>query len=175
MRPVTYERIREVLDYDPETGILVWKVSPDRRPQWIGEFAGKVAGYLNRAGYITVSIDDHPQLAHRMIWLWMTGALPKVTIDHSNGIRSDNRWCNIREATRSENSHNGRLPLDNTSGYVGVSFHKSYGKYRAQIMAKGKRYWLGAFDTPEEAYAAYLAAKTKLHPFQPIPRYEVAQ
>jgi hypothetical protein len=91
-------------------------------------------------------------------------------IDHINGVSSDNRICNLREATISENGQNRKRGKNNTSGFTGVSWHKSKNKWCSQIRVNGDLIALGSFDTPQEANDAYLLAKSKLHPFNPIPR-----
>lgn len=174
--------LRECFDCIPSTGALTWRVRPlnhfTNEHGWItfnAQQAGKSAGTLNPIGYRQIKLTfagiKCSTLAHRIVWALATGAWPKAEIDHINGIRSDNRITNLREATRSENSHNlSKLPT-NTSGFPGVSWHKHpHNKWRASIRIRNRPIFLGQFNTPEEAYAAYLEAKRRLHPANPTPR-----
>jgi hypothetical protein len=93
----------------------------------------------------------------------MTGEWPKKSdVDHINGVKSDNRWCNLREATRAENTSNTQIRITNTSGYKGVGWHKHHKKWSAQIRVDGYLYYLGLFDTPEEAAAMFEGAAKML-------------
>jgi hypothetical protein len=155
--PITADRLRELLDYNPETGAFVWKKS--RRCIK----AGSSAGTLNSLGYIAIKVDGRLYRAHRLAWLWMTGTVSPKEIDHANRVRSDNRFCNLREATSAQNKHNASLRSNNTSGMKGVSYCKDRGKYVAQICVDGMHKNLGRFPTPEEAAAKYRAAADRLH------------
>src|SRR6478672_6605304 len=96
------ERIRELLNYEPETGLLTWKVSR------CGARAESVAGSVNSIGYIQVMIDRRQCLGHRLAWLHTYGSYLTGNIDHKNGIRSDNRLSNMRECTPTQNNGNMR-------------------------------------------------------------------
>ena len=153
---LTAERLREVLSYDPETGVFTWFAA-----RGSGK-VGSVAGCLAKDGYRVIRIDRQRYLASRLVWLYTTGSWPKFEIDHKNGIRDDDRWVNLRDVTRSENQQNLRRALSNsTTGFLGVSRHQ--GNFQAQIRLDGKSRYLGTFSTPEEAHAAYLNAKRGLH------------
>jgi hypothetical protein len=142
---LTALRARELLRYEPETGIL-------RRTD-----SDKIAGGLNKyLGYIYVSIDNVRYLAHRVIWLIVTGAWPEADVDHINGIRHDNRWINLRAATRAQNLQNSRRHSNSRSGFKGVVPNGS--GWLAQIYVAGKNRCLGTFRTPEAAHAAYCTA-----------------
>ena len=97
----------------------------------------------------------------------MTGSFPKDEIDHINHNRLDNKWSNLRKASRKENMQNYKKPATNTSGYMGVCWHKNAKKWIASIRINNKRIHLGSFNTAEEGYNAYLNAKEKYHLFQP--------
>lgn len=144
---ITAQELRERLDYDPVSGVFRWKTSASNRIR-----VGSTAGCINTIGYCQIYIGSKPYLAHRLAWLHVFGAWPDGVIDHINGNRSDNRICNLREATRAQNNANARVRSDNTSGLKGVS--PLHGRWAAQ--AGGV--YLGLFDTPEEAHAAYVAA-----------------
>jgi HNH endonuclease len=154
---LTAERMRELLDYDVETGVFVWKVDRSRTK------CGAVAGVLNDKGYRLIGVDDHVYLAHRLAWLHVYGCWPPVEIDHINGFRSDNRLSNLREATRSENRINAKRKNTNTSGFKGVWRPAGRRKWYANIQIKNSRVYLGSFNTREEAYAAYCVAAAELH------------
>lgn len=154
---LTAERLREVLDYDPETGIFTWSLTPRS-----GITAGGVAGTPNALGYIVIRIDRGRYQAHRLAWLYVTGVWPTAEIDHKNCTSNDNRFANLREAGRSQNIANSRRRSDNTSGFKGVTFHKASGKWHAKIWKDQKEISLRYYNTPEEAHAAYVAAATQL-------------
>jgi hypothetical protein len=154
---LTTERLREVLAYNPETGILTWikKTSPSVRIQ-----IGNVAGSPNVRGYPQISIDGVLYGAHRLAFLFMLGRWPVDQVDHINLIRDDNRWRNLREATRAENRRNIRTLRNNTSGFKGVS-KQTHGGWQARITIDGHLKHLGTFVSPEEAHTAYYRAATK--------------
>lgn len=144
---LTYERAHEVLTYDPATGELRWKIA---RP---GRRAGTVAGTLTPIGYVRVEIDYVIYPAHRVIWLMETGAWPSELIDHKNGIRNDNRWRNLREATYSENARHRRRAKNNRSGVPGVSWSTRRRKWAADIWINGRNRHLGHFECIADAAA----------------------
>ncbi|ATS39292.1 MULTISPECIES: HNH endonuclease signature motif containing protein [Xanthomonas] len=164
---ITYEEAIKLLSYEPETGQLRWKMS---RPK---AKAGSVAGSIKGNGYVQVRVVGKMYLAHRLAWLLTHGAWPKAQIDHMNGIRHDNRLANLRECTNAQNQQNLGLLRHNTSGCIGASWRAQKGKWRANIRAHGKVRHLGYFSTPEQAHAAYIAAKAQLHEFQPVPRDKI--
>jgi hypothetical protein len=142
---LTVERLTELLRYNPETGVFTRQVN------------GEIAGCVNVIhGYQMVGLDGREYRAHRLVWLWQTGAWPKETIDHINGNRADNRWCNLREATKSQNATNSGKHRDNTSGYKGVHLHKPTGKWKAEIMKNGKQKHLGLYPSAELAHIVYM-------------------
>lgn len=145
------ELFRSAIEYFPETGLFVWKVSPGRKVP-----AGSMAGSISHWGYWVIRYRGRLYRAHRVAWLLMTGNWPAKDIDHRNGDRSDNRWNNLREATRAQNAANrivrGKYPK-------GVTLHRC-GKFQAQIKKNGKKHYLGLFHTAEGAATAYaIAAK----------------
>lgn len=163
---LTADKARSLLDYDPDTGLLRWKrPRGSSRPGW-------TAGTEGPRGYKTIGVCRKRYLVHRMAWLMMTGQWPRDQVDHINGCRSDNRWVNLREATNGQNQQNAILRRTNKSGFRGVDWYKRDNRWRAQITHKGVSKTLGYFDRPEDAHAAYLAARAKLSNFQPRPREE---
>lgn len=158
---ITQEKLKEALSYNPRTGIFTHRdsVTPHANSRW----AGRIAGSKTAHGYVMLNIRGKPMFAHRAAWLYMTGKVPVADIDHRNGIRDDNSWDNLREATRKENLQNQRAASKNSiSGYLGVSPKR--GKFTARIMINRKVQRLGTFDTAEQAHTAYVKAKRKLHP-----------
>jgi hypothetical protein len=151
---LTQARLREVLDYDPETGIFRWRIQTSNRGR-----VGHIAGRISDQDYWLIGIDGALYRAHRLAWLYITGEWPRE-VDHINGSRDDNRWCNLREATRSENNANSRRGRNNTSGYKGV-WRAASGRWTACITVNYRQIHLGRFDAPEEAHAAYCAAADK--------------
>lgn len=147
---LTHARLKELLEYDPSTGVFKWIAQRGRSK------AGDVAGADHHSGYWRIRIDGILHNAHRLAWLYMTGAWPEHDIDHINNIKSDNRFANLRKATRSQNIANRAVPHPNPTGFKGVRFNGA--SYTASITVKRKARFLGAFDTPEEASAAFSRA-----------------
>jgi hypothetical protein len=142
---LTLERLREVLVYNPETGLLTWRIKANKRFE-----AGRIAGHLNkRWGYIEVRIDGQSYRGHRLAWMLMTGQPWPKEIDHINCDASDNRWSNLRAATRSQNNANRKTYAK--SGFKGVVKHVDGKKWCAFISGE----YLGIYETPEQAHAAY--------------------
>lgn len=155
MTALTQSRLRELLSYDPETGEWAWRVKVGvaggvRNP-------GDKATYLNGNGQVRMSVDGAKYLASRMAWLYMTGELVKE-IDHRDLNPANNRWKNLRAATRSQNSANTRARSNNKLGVKGVCWDKKQQKFQANITLNGKQRGLGRFDSLDEARAAYAAA-----------------
>ena len=142
--------------YDPATGFIFSRL-------------GRRVGARDEEGYVRVAFKFSGKLvkfrAHRLAWLAMRGEWPLLDIDHINGDRQDNRWQNLREASRATNAENQRKAKRGTiSGLLGVSFAKDTGRWAAQIQVQGKNKNLGRrFPTAEAAHAAYLQAKRQLH------------
>jgi hypothetical protein len=151
---LTAERLREILHYDPATGVFTWLAPVGNRA------CGAPAGRLSH-GYIGIQIGGKRYLAHRLAWLYVTGEWPSDQVDHINLDRSDNRWCNLRPAGQSQNMGNTRVYCNNTSGFKGVSWEKGRRKWDARVLVKGKNIHLGYFDAPHLAYAAYCLAARK--------------
>ena len=153
---LSQSRLREVLSYEPETGHFRWRVKLSSKSK-----IGSLAGCVNDDGYVLIRIDGLRHRAHRLAFLYMTGVWPRETVDHINRETSDNRWQNLRAATRSENLWNARAHRDNRTGLKGVSFHR--GRWVAQIAKNGTHKWLGTFDNAISAHRAYAAAATAMH------------
>lgn len=151
-------RLRELLEYNPDTGVFTSLVKRAHTP------IGKTLGTRHIEGYVWMGIEGSSYLAHRLAWLYMTGAWPPAGIDHRNGNRADNRWENLRPATSAENAQNQSRPQKNNP-YLGVCWEPSCNKWKARIRVNGVEKYLGVFATAEEARDAYLAAKKEIHPF----------
>lgn len=152
--------IRRLLSYDPETGIFTWKVKRRGRPYgWMP--AGTVAGSIYSDGYRLITINGERYKASRLAFVLMYGRWPREEVDHRNGIRDDDRWSNLRRATRVQNQGN-RIPQSNNRlGLKGVCYEADRKKYKAYIEMNGRSVNLGRFDTAKEAQAAYAAAAEK--------------
>lgn len=160
---VTQSQLQELLDYDPETGVLTWKVNGKGARK-----AGNRAGGYRPDGYRSISIGGKRYLEHRVIWLYVTGSFPREHTDHANGDQGDNRFCNLREATHAENMRNRRGHRNSKTGLKGT--RALNGKWVSQISRNGRYKHLGTFDTPELAHAAYIAAAQQAHGefFRPV-------
>jgi len=164
--PLDQATLKSILHYEPRTGVWTWRERPDVRPQWNGRFAGKRAGYARQATgggmYWSIRIFDWPFHSSRLAWLYMTGQWPAELVDHKNLDGLDDRWENLREATKSQNAANTEISKRNTTGFKGVSFCKKAKRYRATIRDGSRQRWLGYYDTAEAAHAAYCAAAIEI-------------
>lgn len=154
--PLTPERARELLAYNPESGALTWRNPPPGRKR------GALAGTDSR-GYAQVQLDQIFYKAHRLAWLIQTGEWPRHQIDHINGIRRDNRWCNLRDATPAENARNKRSSRRNKSGFRGVSWNRHRQKWDAAIGWNGRTIHVGCFANFDEACTARLRVERELY------------
>ena len=154
---LTANRVREVLNYTPETGIFTWGLSIGRA------MAGSVAGGIHHSGYRDITINRRKYKAHRLAWLYIYGAWPLGEIDHINSLSDDNRIANLRIVTRSQNMQNQRRARkDNKVGMLGVRIIR--GRFVAYIGIGNKKYkHIGSYPSIIEAHNAYVSAKRKLH------------
>lgn len=159
---ITQPQLREILNYDAETGIFTWWLSRSNRVK-PGDKAGTAAGH----GYLVIRVLGVKHYAHRLAWLYQYGAFPDEYIDHVNGNRADNRIANLREATQAENFQNlKRAKRVNKCGYLGVyKIKQADNRWEASIKLNRERFYLGLHGSAEEAHAAYVKAKRELHPF----------
>lgn len=156
-RTLTIERLKDVVSYDPETGHFTWL----RRIAKIVKPGGQ-AGSPHRTGYRYLQIDGERIAEHRLAYFYMIGEWPQE-VDHRNLDKTDNRWNNLRAASISNNRWNRTIQSNNTSGYKGVSYHKTYRRWTAYIGYRGSVISLGRFGTAESAAAAYAEAADRLH------------
>jgi len=159
---ITAAFLRSVLHYDPLTGEFTWRERTDVRPQWNARYAGKTAGYQwcpsgSRVTYRSIRILDWPFMGHRLAWLYMTGEWPANDVDHRDGDGLNNRWANLRAATKTQNGANRGPTKRNKTGFKGVS-RLPDGRYRATIQIDGRWRQIGVFATAEEAGIAYAVA-----------------
>lgn len=160
MSDITAAEVRELLDYEPDTGIFTWKVSRGRSP------VGAPAGTKHSRGYVVIKINKKDYLAHKLVWLIHTGKMPTSEIDHINGITSDNRFSNLRDVSHRENLRNTSLHRSNKSGCCGVRFLAARGHWIAEITNFNSAIYLGSFKSMDEAKQARKTAEALLgyHP-----------
>jgi len=154
---LTQDEIKSLLSYDPESGLFVWKKS------YHTSRIGQIAGHVDGEGYIRIGISAKAYVAHRLAWVYMTGRWPEAEIDHINAVKADNRWANLREASRWENSGNTPTAKNNSSGFKGIYWHSGRQKWYAAIRYYKKKIHLGSFDTVQDAANAYAKASHELY------------
>ena len=155
---LTAQRLRELLHYDPETGVFTWRVTASYR-----RIAGSVAGGQKTSkGYLRVGIDREVYMAHRLVWFHVHGRWPSSDVDHINGVRSDNRLSNLRDVSRSVNLQNRRAS-SKPGRLLGTAWVESRQCWHANIKKNGQVKFLGAFQTEGDAHEAYLAEKRRIH------------
>ena len=155
---LTQAKLKELLHYEPETGVFTWIESTSSRIK-----IGDIAGNKGVDGYIDIRIYGKLLRAHRLAYLYMTGEWPANHVDHINGIKHCNIWTNLRECTQSQNLLNIGMRKNNKSGFKGVSWGNRDKKWRAQAQLNGKHFSLGSYCSPELASEAYQAFATEHH------------
>ncbi len=149
---LTVERLKEVLSYDPISGVFIRLTKAAARTK-----IGEVAGGLDEKGYIRIRVDGERHRAHRLAWLYIAGEWPVPECDHRNLIKSDNRWDNLRQATKSQNM--GNRPA--ASVFKGTYWHARSQKWRAAISIDNKKVSLGDFKCRAAAHLAYVVAANR--------------
>jgi hypothetical protein len=161
------EYLHQCFSYDANDGTLTWQHRPcmhfateTEYKRWNATWPRKPAGTIAGSGHIYIKINKTLFAAHRIIWKMMTGEDPPSELDHKNRDRTDNRWANLRQATREENARNKTRYQNNTSGFKGVRVtHLTYPHpYQARIRVNGNLIHLGSFRTAQEAQKTYAAA-----------------
>lgn len=157
----TQDRLREVLDYNRDTGLFTWKKSTRR----IGNLVGSIAGTVRGAGYIYIGVDAFGQFAaHRLAWVWCFGDIPcGIEVDHIDGNPANNAIANLRLATSTEQKRNKGVQRNNRSGLKGAFYHacRKGKKWRSQIKVGLNLVFLGYHETAEQAHQSYLAAANR--------------
>lgn len=152
--------VAECLSLNPASGTLTWRSRPEHhfktpraRNTWNSRYAGSEAG--TRARCVSVNLGGSIHKAHRLAWLLFYGSWPEGAVDHIDGNPCNNAIANLRLATNQQNQFNRGPSRNNTSGYKGVCWDKPRGLWRAQIVVDRKSVFLGHYDAPEQAAAAY--------------------
>ena len=157
MQTITQEYVRTVLNYDQDTGVFTWLTTLSNRA-----CAGREAGSIKSNGYLSICINKRLFHAHRLAFLYMEGSMPIADTDHINGIRNDNRWCNLRRVSHAENCRNMGRKRINSSGVTGVHWHRGASKWAAEIKISGRSQYLGLFKEISQAIDARKSAEERL-------------
>lgn len=154
---INADYVRSILRYDPETGLIHWLTTgTGRKPSLI-------AGSRQASGYWVTGIKNRIYKNHQLALLLATGRWPEHDVDHINGVKEDNRLCNLREVDHQINTQNRlKAHSNNVSGLLGA--HKRKQRFIARILVNGTPHYLGTYQTAEEAHEAYINAKRSLHP-----------
>lgn len=163
---LTQDLLKAHIEYDPDTGLFRRLRRLHRRPAVRPSLKAEKwhAGCPNNCGHLRVWVLGNIHQAHRLAWLYMTGAWPTREIDHINCIQSDNRFENLRDVTHSVNNQNRKEAIKTKKSCKLLGAYRSGQRWMAMIMLNRKQTYLGAFDTAEEAHAAYVGAKRVMHP-----------
>ena len=163
--------LREMLDYNPDTGDFRWRERPLSHfashkiwRRWNTVTAGRPAGWVTAFGYLRIRLNDGrgSMTAHRVAWSMTHDGDEPDMIDHIDGDKLNNRIANLRAATRGDNLANSRLRADNTTGAKGIT-KRPCGTWQVRISRKGRRYHIGSFATLAEAVAMRREAAERLH------------
>ena len=156
LQKITQRKLKELLDYDPLTGLFTCKVkrSPRAMP-------GTIAGGKDSDGYISICICGAKQKAHRLAFLWMEGYFPENDVDHIDRNPSNNKWENLREVSRQCNLRNCEIGSNNRSGVTGVSYAKRDKTWKACVKISYKNIYLGSFVKKYDAVKARWEAEIK--------------
>ena len=151
---ITQNRLKQILDYDPDTGKFTWLIKKTGIKR-------REAGHTRTDGQVTIGINGANYRAHRLVWLYVYGYFPENQIDHINRNPSDNRLCNLREVNQACNMANASKRTDNTSGIRGVATYgpRYPGKWYAMITRFGKNHYLGSTYCKLEAACLRYAAE----------------
>ena len=162
-KDITADRARELLHYDPETGVFTRRVASGKT------HVGDVTGSKNALGYMMVGVDGSRYLAHRLAWLYTYGEWPKQDIDHIDQDKANNRIANLRDVSRSANNQNRSAALSNSGTGIANVCPVTAGRrpYRVRLKLNGVIVYHKHFYTIEEAIAARDEARAKFHPFAP--------
>lgn len=156
-KQITQEYLKSILDYDPNSGVFTWKVSSKNHQHNIGDIAGCQVNHGGKTKYAIIGINKENYRANRLAFLYMTGSMP-FHVDHKDRDGTNNKWDNLRSATKQTNAANTERRSDNTSGFKGISFRsdkRRVKKWRACLFKDGKQIVIGTYHTKEEAAKAY--------------------
>lgn len=153
---ITLSRLLELVRYNRKEGTLTWTEQASQKVR------GKQVGSLDEAGYVVTTIDSEPVKVHQLIWFIEYGVWPTTMLDHKDRDKQNNRWQNLRESNSLQNALNTDIRRDNTSGVKGVTWNRRANKWQAQINRSGKCYYLGVFESLEEAKAVRETAFLKM-------------
>jgi len=154
---ISHQELLEVMDYDPITGIFIWKKC--RKPQ----LNGKPVGYSCRKGYLLTEVANQKYFLHKLAWYYVTGSYPTGIIDHIDTDKTNNKINNLREATINQNVWNMSISRRNTSGVKGISYDPQRKKWRATLMVDRKEVLHKRFDLLSDAEDAIREAREKFH------------
>ena len=147
---ITQDYLKSILSYDEDSGLFAWKIDKGNNAK-----SGSIAGSLHKpSGYYLIKINNRRYHSHILAWVYVYGSFPNGEIDHINHEQGDNRIENLRDVSRVDNCRNRSIPLNNTSGIMGVYFHKKSNRWRAIINIDGKQKTLGQFADFSEAVNA---------------------
>jgi hypothetical protein len=150
--------LQTLLDYDQHSGLITWRKSRGSVKR------GTLAGCIKNEGYRYIVINKTTYLAHRLVWMYVTGVDPKnMQIDHIDGNEDNNRFANLRLVSNKQNQENRTVNKNNSSGFRGVTFHASTKKWQGRVNHKNKIIYAGIYDTPSEAFMAVEALRNSLY------------
>lgn len=158
-KALTQKQLKELLSYDPATGVFTWLQTVRNG----SVHAGAIAGVCSNGDYVRIQIRGRLYLAHRLAWLYVTGSWPDGTIDHVDTCKSNNRFSNLRLATAASNGWNCPAPATNTSGVKGVHWHTSNKRWYAKFRVNGRDIHVGSYINLDDAKSAIKAARAVHH------------
>ena len=150
-----HDTLVSVLQYDPDTGKFTYNLSRGSRSK------GQVAGSLHGSGYRYIELNNYGYAEHRLAWFYSFKEWPEGSIDHIDRVKDNNILDNLRDVSHSDNMRNKSIGVNNTSGFLGVSFYRPTSRWKASYVLDGKPKHIGYYDTPEEASLAYIEYKNK--------------
>jgi len=156
MNTLTVDRLKQLFSYNPETGDFTYLTQASKKTK-----IGDIAGGLDDQGYRRIRVDGKKYRAHRLAFFYMTGKWPTDDLDHHDLNKDNNRWGNIRTASKSQNMANKSTPKNNTSGFKGVYWRKKSNAWYAVIGVNGKQQHLGQYTCPVAAHLSYIVAANK--------------
>lgn len=161
---ITVEEVRRLLDYDPKTGVFLWKFRPEGPKKWNTRYAGTIAGNVVKTGYRQIQVGKLRNFSgHALAWIHYYGEIPAHEVDHKDGERDHNGIENLRLAPDGANAINKAMQRNNRSGFAGVSFDRQRGMWRVRVHRGGVMRDGGFFDSREEAAEVRAALAAKIH------------